>query len=488
MHFAHYLDRFRRYLRRGTPRRRPEKFRSRPSLQALEDRMLLSSVTQNGPVVSISVSPGSPTSVRPIVIEVDPVDHTKADVFDTGVLKGQYTIATVNRVNVTVAGFDAIEVDDSNGIPFAPGTNIALSGGGVHNSLDLLGSQALNFNGNEIYSAGTATIPGGLSLGIGAPVFTFSNAIDSVTDDVAASQLLVETRGQLITQVGPNGVTERLKGLAGLGGGGNTLTFRGKKSVRLQLESDNAVANLNAAAAAIALTDFEVDVFAKNDRVNINQTPSNVRTHVEIAGGQNDSVLLRGNLGPVSINGNSTTIVALGTNNVTSGLSVTSGIKNNVFVEGAEVLQILDGGNTATQEHMTVTESTISGTGMFGNNSVVVTYQVAPPLFETGRLANTYRVTGSHPGAAFLPGGISINDDFSSAGLTVHVDVDSKSGLALSMFNQNPAAGSLFISAALGAGFNPFSPTTPNGTETVTFFGGFTSTVTYQGFGSVGHS
>jgi hypothetical protein len=56
------------------------------------------------------------------------------------------------------------------------------------------------------------------------------------------------------------------------------------------------------------------------------------------------------------------------------------------------------------------------------------------------------------------------------------------------MFNQNPAAGSLFISAALGAGFNPFSPTTPNGTETVTFFGGFTSTVIYQGFGSVGHS
>jgi hypothetical protein len=490
MRLLKYLKSFGNYLRAGSPRERHAVFRSRPTLEALEDRLVPSTATQVGSTLFINASAGTSTHVRPILVEVDPIDHTKMDVFDSGTLLGKFAIASISTVLVSVAGNDAIKVDDSNGLPFAPSTGISLSGNGANNSLALFGSQALNLSGNEVYSAGTATFPGGLSLGtgFGSVVFTFSNAIGSVTDDLITTQLIVEARGQEVSLAGPNGVTETLKGLAGTGGAGNTLTFRAKPSVRVELLSDNATADLNAKAAAQGLQFFQVDVFGKNDRVNINTTPSNVNTHVEIAGGQNDTVLVRGNLGPVGINGNLTTIVALGTNNIDSSKSVTSGIKNNVFVEAAEVLQILDGANVTTEEHMTITESTISGSGMFGSNAVVVTYEDTFPLIETGQLANTYTVAGSHPGAEFLTQGISINDDFSNAGLTVQVSVDSTSDLQLSLFNKNPAAGSLLISAATGGGFNPFSPTTPNGTEDVTFFGGFTSTVAYEGFNSVAHS
>src|SRR5262249_8119469 len=205
-------------------------------------------------------------------------------------------------------------------------------------------------------------------------------------------------------------------------------------------------------AAALGLKEFDLDVFGKNDKVDIKTTPSDVNTHVEVAG-QNTGVLVEGNLGPVGVNGDSTTVVALGTNNVDSSKSVTSGIKNNVFVEGAAALQILDGGNATTQEDMTVTETRISGNGMFGSNSVVVTYEdITETNIETGRLANSYTVAHLNPNIPFV-GGLGISNDFSNAGLFVGVAVDSKSGLNLGLFNQSPAAGILSISAS-GGTFN----------------------------------
>src|SRR5262249_50297844 len=44
MRFANYLNRLRQYLRRGSPRQRPEKFQSRPRVEELEGRMLLSTL------------------------------------------------------------------------------------------------------------------------------------------------------------------------------------------------------------------------------------------------------------------------------------------------------------------------------------------------------------------------------------------------------------------------------------------------------------
>jgi hypothetical protein len=133
---------------------------------------------------------------------------------------------------------------------------------------------------------------------------------------------------------------------------------------------------------------------------------------------------------------------------------------------------------------MSVTETTIFGTGMFGSNSVVVTYEdISFTDIETGRLAEAYTVFHSNPGIPFV-GALSLNDDFSNAGMTVRVSVDSNSALNLSMFNLNPAAGALFVSAA-GGTFNPTSPTTPDGTEGVSFTSGQNSTVGYEGFGRV---
>jgi hypothetical protein len=486
MRFFKSLNRFRQYLRRAPQRQRPEKFVRRPTLEVLEDRLVLSTATQVLSTLNITADPGTATNVRSILMEVDATDPTKLDVLDTGTVLGKFTISSISNVNVNVAGNDASKVDDSNGLPFAPGTAISLAGTGPNNSLALLGSLALNLNGNEVFTAGTAAIPGSLSLGtgFGSVVFTFSSTIASVTDDLSTTQLIVQARGQAVSQVGPNSITERLKGLAGAGGAGNTLTFRDKASVILDLNSDNASANLNATAAPIGLTDFGVDVFGKNDKVIIGATPSTVRTTVVIAGAQNDSVNLQGNSGPVTLFCNNTTVVDLGSNITDSSKSLTSGIKNTVTVIAAEILNILDGGNGTTQENMTVTESTISGTGMFGNNGVVVHYEETVPTFETGRLANTYTVADSHPGATFFSG-VSINDDFSNAGLSVQVSVDSGSALHLSLFNKDPASGSLFISTVSGT-FNPPAPTTPDGSETVTFTSGSTSTVFYEGFNSVG--
>src|SRR5262249_21142847 len=102
---------------------------------------------------------------------------------------------------------------------------------------------------------------------------------------------------------------------------------------------------------------------------------------------------------------------------------------------------------------------------------------------ETGRLANTYAVAGSHPGAAFVSS-ISINDDFSNAGLSVQVNMDKGSGLGLSLFNQNPVNGALVISAP-GGTFDPPLASVPNGRTDMSFAGGLSSTAVYQGFDSV---
>jgi hypothetical protein len=55
------------------------------------------------------------------------------------------------------------------------------------------------------------------------------------------------------------------------------------------------------------------------------------------------------------------------------------------------------------------------------------------------------------------------------------------------MRNENPTTGSLSISAP-GGTFNPLTPSTPDGTEKVTFPGDVPSAVTYFGFDSVAPS
>jgi hypothetical protein len=464
----------------------------RPSLEGLEDRVTPSSATQVGSTLNIIASPGTASTVRPIVLQVDATDHTKIDVLDSGTLLGKFTIASIKNVNVTVAGNDAIKVNDSNGIPFASdpgqtfGTSISLTGSGTNNSLALVGSQPLTFNGNETYIGGNGTVSSALELGglgAGAPVFGFSSAISSVTDDLTAGQLIVETQSQAVSLVGANGQSQTLKGLAGTGAGGSTLTFHGKGGIVLELESNNATATLNATAAAIGEQDFQVLVFGNTDHVNINATPRNVSTLVEVdgafGGGQNDLVLVAGNSGAVQVQGDGSTIVDLGTSDTDT--SVTSGINANVKVAAVNQLLILNGGNVSTLEQVRVTESTISGTGLFGNNAVTLTYEaVAEVDIFTGQDAR-YTVAASQPGATFGDL-INILDESTKASLGVNVVLDSGSDLRLGVVNANPGPSDALSIDAVNGTFNPNPPTPTAGTEQVTFASGFTSLVFYNGF------
>jgi hypothetical protein len=203
--------------------------------------------------------------------------------------------------------------------------------------------------------------------------------------------------------------------------------------------------------------------------------------------GQSGTVDVRANKGFVNVLGNSTARVVLGSDPFNSATSVTSGIQRDVSVIGAGSLFIEDAGNVKTSEHVKVTETTVSGTGLFGNSSVVVHFGATSLLqVDPGQLANTYTVAGSHAGARFSSA-INIKDVSSSKVQNIVVDVDSRSGLNLSMFDESPANAHLFISAP-GGKFNPVKPVTPDGKETVTFPGGLTSTVTYFGFANVSHS
>src|SRR5262249_21984198 len=222
-----------------------------------------------------------------------------------------------------------------------------------------------------------------------------------------------------------SGGLEQLSGLAGAGGGGSTLTFANKQFVGLELRGNNATATLNAATAATGQKFLFVDVFGFDDTTIINATPSTVTTDVFTFGLVNP-VNLRGNSGPVTIVGNKQDAVFLGSNDRDFSKSVTSGIQGNVSVTNSFLLDILDDGNQTTKEQVKVTESTVSGTGLFGNNAVQLSYSSTPLEFFNGQLANTYTVAPSHPGAHFNDR-ILMHDEFSNAGLSVHVNVDSGS-------------------------------------------------------------
>jgi hypothetical protein len=478
MRFFTYLNRFRQVLPSQARRQRLKKVQHRPGLEQLEDRLALSTAFQSGPTLLVHVDPG-----RSILLKADLIDHTKLDVFEKSKLLGQFSIPTIKAAIVIVHGNDAINVDNSNGFPFRPGANIALVGTGANSSFNLKGSQAVF--GNELYSAGTATQLGLLQVDF--TTFRFSRAIASVDDELAnnSSGLHVIAPGQAVTLSGSGGLTERLSGLAGVGGGGGTLTFAHKRFVGLELHGNNATVTLNATGAATGQKFLFVDVFGVHDTVNINATPSTVFTDV-FTFGPGEIVNLRGNSGTVAIGGNKSDGVFLGSNDTDFSKSVTSGIQANVFVTNSFVLDILNGGDTTTKEQVKVTESAVSGTGLFGNNSVQLSYSSTRLEFFNGQLANTYTVAASHSGALFNDE-IALHDEFSNAGLSVQVNVDSGSNLLLHLFNQDPKTGSLSISAP-GGQFHPAVPFLPTGNETVTFTGGLTSEVDYIGFDTVGLS
>jgi hypothetical protein len=472
------------------------------SVEGLESRTVLSTATLTGSTLQVVADPGTVTFVtnhgipfpvrhiRPITFKEDAAQPAKVDVFDSGTLLGRFTRASIKNVQISVAGLDAVTIDDSNSLPFAAGTNVSLFGssslfGG--NSLNLLGSRTIA--GGETYAAGNGAQAGSLSLG--GVSYLFTNAIGSVTDLVTTTApLFVRSAGQLsqaVTLNGSDGVTQTLSGLAAGNGGGSTLTYGNKIMVELDLFTTDDVVNLNATAAAAGEKFFVVVQHTPNQSAIISATPATVTT--DIVAAPNSDVVVAANLGRVTIEGTSSTLVQLAQALPNTGL-VTSGIKNDVFVSGVGSLIVNDGGNRSTQEHVTVTESTVSGTGLFGNSAVKLHYSSTANLtIVTGHLANIYSVVGSHPGARF---GSNITiDDLSDVGMSVVVALDAGSGLQrlnlLNTFEAHPAAASLFISAP-GAFFSHPVPTLPAGIEDVFFLGGLSSEVVYNGFTNVTHS
>jgi hypothetical protein len=422
-----------------------------------------------------AISPGHPGTevIRQTTFQADPIQLGKLDVYDGGTLLGRFAMSSIKNVDMNVAYLDNVNVDDSNGLPFAAGTTISLSSysGGFGNSLNLTGSRTIS--GGETYAAGNGAQGGSLTLG--GSTYKFNSAIGSVSDSVKTTgPLVVKAFGSNVWLSGSNGVTQTLSGLSN-GGAGDTLTYSNKNPVYLEMFGANATAHLNATAAAAGEQSFVTDLLGNDEGVQINATPSTVGNGV-VAAGQGDAVTVAANSSSVSIQGNSSTYVSLGT----------SGIKRDVFVTGVGELVLNDSGNNTTPENVKVTQSIISGTGLFGNNAAVVEYHNTGHVqISTGEQADTYTIAGSKPGAHF---GSSIEiDDNSTVGLNVAVALDAGSGLDLHLNNgllANPAPASLLISAPQGT-YSPPAPPLPTGGETMTFAGGLTSYVIYQGFTSV---
>jgi hypothetical protein len=473
---------------------RPAARRTSLQVEGLEDRTVLSTASLVGSTLVVNADPGILTiglpghpgirHVRQITFQVDQAQPAKLDVLDDGHLLGRFAIGAIKSASVSVAGLDAVNIDDSRGLPFAAGTSISLFGSSSFlkpNSFNLFGSRTVA--GGETYVAGDGAQAGALSLG--GSTYHFSSAIGSVSDRVKiTAPLFVRSSGSDVTLSGLDGITQTL---SGLGSAGGALAYSNKSLVELDVFA-SADVNLNATKGAAGEQFFVVVMHGRDSATFVNATPSTVTTNAVIAG-DNSDVALRANAGRVSVNGISSSFVELGQVVPNLGFSLAF-IKANVSVSGVGHLIVADGGNHSTQEHVTVTESTVSGTGLFGSSAVKLTYaNVANLELDTGHLADTYSFVGSHPGARF-GSQITLNDG-SDVGLNVLVALDAGSGLVrldlLNTFSAHPAPASLFISAP-GATFSHPIPTLPAGIEDVFFAGGLTSEVVYNGFTSVSHS
>jgi hypothetical protein len=514
-------------------------------VEGLEDRLVMSTVSpvspfppttasQNGSTLNIGAGQlGSGVTV----IYSDGAGHI--DVSTIGAQPqfafASFTISSIKTVNITGLGgaigtttgvyTSAVYIDDSKGLPFAPGTTISLSGSNTSpsNVLYLGGSTTLGTN--ETYVPGSISTlhlggPGGLSVIRNTPAtlslnnlnikFVLSSSFGGgITDNLPITgNLDVQTSGTQVQLYGDGGYQP----LSGLGNGaGSVLVYSGKPSVTLDTFAPNAsiflgdgavgasnfTVNMHGAGETIFLdapdpavgySYFTVNMQGAGETTTLDQTPKNVTTVVNVdQPATNAKVALWGNFGPVIIDGDSSTGVNIGYPLASTG-TITSGIEANVTVEGASYLAVDNSGNTSTFEQVTVTEHTISGSGLFGNSNVTLTYGGIPTLdIYTGQLADGYRVAPSSPAARFTSN-ITI-DSSSYWAFYVNVDVDRASHLNLTLFNRQPqkdAGGGLDVTERGVGGSLDFSHTVPNGgTVDAIFSGRTTSRIFYNGFDSV---
>ncbi len=443
-------------------------------VEGLEDRLVPTTVSFSNSTLTIN-----PSSFRQITLESAAAGQMLISDSFQGLL-AQAKISAIKAVNINLAGADQVVIDDSNGMPFASGTAISLQGGGTNNSMTLRGSRSIL--GNETYVAGgLSSTPGEILMD--NLTFNLHSALTSVADFIQITGTLdVQTSGTAVWLSNLNFGTQTLTGM-GFGGGDN-LTYANKPTVTLETFAFEADAFLNAASPATLESNFSVIMHGVGASTSILTTASGVTTDVT-AQGKNQEVNVEANSSFVLIQGNSSSLVFLG-HLLANGRYTTQGIQANVNVLNAQVLQMSDSGDSRP-ENVTVTDTTISGTGLFGNDAVKVFYgnlgfgNVGTVSIAAGAGANNYMVQGSHPGAAFTSH-IQIFSD-SSVLFDVQVNLDSHSQLNLLLTNEVPAVGRLFIHAPGGSVGDAISPTNhDDGTLFASFPGEPTSVVNYDGF------
>jgi hypothetical protein len=423
-------------------------------------------------VLSVAVTQPS----QQITFEVDSLKKTMLDVSDGATRIGQFPIASIIKTNVTLTSLDAVTANYSNGDPFQSDTGVFLTGSGLNNSLTVTGSTTIS--GQVGFDGGIGSQSGQLS--VEGTSYAVSTTIASVTDSLRATGGLdVAAVGGNVVLSGTNGVTQTLTGLNPTSGGaGNSIKYSNQSSVELDLGSGlngatgSGTVTLNATAAAAGEKAFEVQMLSSSDVVTINATPSTVATKVvvnsDLAPANFDQVNLFANAGAVTIDGNSSTNVMLG--HGSGSTFVTSGIKANVTVNDVKTLIIADFNNTTTQEKVKVTNSTISGTGLFGSSLVQLKYSdvVAGLDINTGTLASGLAESYTIEGSNFTTP-IDIIDD-AKVGLTVQADLTATSHLNLNVQNgEGEAVGTATINVqAPGATFN-LQQNSAGGSDTVSF-------------------
>ncbi len=448
------------------------------------------SVAQTQPVVKLTTTTASIsghvvttgesiTFGQPGVIYIQSDGHGNTVVTELGQVPIQFPTAPVRSFSLFVQNQSFVHIDDSNGMPFAAGTAVDLNGTGGNNFVFLQGSRTVS--GSETYVAGgMPQTPGTISLDNNI-TFTLHSAIAGVSDSIPITGVLdVQTSGTQVQLVsyGPGG--EQF--LSGMGvGGGDYLDFEGKPTVNLETYAPNASIFLDAPDAAVGESSFTVNMHAAGEKTTLDETPKSVLTVANAdPPAANAIVSLWGNFGPVIIDGNSSTGVSVGWPLASTG-TITSGIEANVTVENASYLVVNNSGNVSTFENVTVTDHTISGTGLFGNNAATLSYfDIKGIDVLTGQLADGYTVAPSSPNAVFTSA-ISISSD-SYWAFHVTVDVNSASHLNLSLDNLRPQLGVLVVNSN---GFVDLPGTHPNGTIDVFFAGQATSVISYGNFDEV---
>jgi hypothetical protein len=508
--FLNNLVRGLRTTKTARPTRRAPR-RASLQVESLEDRLLMTSAIVNAipggahtqPIVQLGHTTASTGNQAPSSLQISEIEpgiriySDGAGQTDVQNLFGgpvfHFTTSSINSLTIFDGNANGdgqtnvVQIDDSKGMPFAPGTTISLSGPGSA-TLELQGSQTIN--GGETYVAGGATSTPGEVL-LGNVTFKFDSSVGGVFDSIPITGTLdVQTSGTgvLLNSLPNYGSGEQQ--LFGMGAAGGFLEFSNKPMITLEEYAPNATIFLDTTTAASGEKLFEVNMHGAGDTTTVDMTPSGVRTDVvsyiaPVA--NNASVAVWGNRGPVDIGGNSSTQVSIGYP-LGNGLYVTRGILADVTVAGAAALAMQDSGNVSTPENVKVTESTITGNGLFGSNGVTLFYSsVAELSLVTGQRADTYTVAPSVPGAAFTSR-IDIAD-ISSDRFIVGVFVDSGSNLNLHLYSDSTQTDSeLTIHPGGGTvtrpGRIPLKPQT--GTADVLFAGVIGSQVSYQDFDGVG--